>query len=149
MRQRSRARVWAFKALFAWEIKRGDLLEEASCLLDHRQVPPGRRQYTLSLLEAVREHLVEIDECLQEHTLNWDLDRLTTVDRTILRLATAELMFLEDIPYRVAIDEAIELAKCYGTADSAGFVNGVLDAISKKVRSGETRMARTEGPGIP
>lgn len=71
----------------------------------------------------------EADRIIQEHATNWDLNRTTAVDRSLLRMATAELLEFEEIPPKVSIDEAIEIAKTYSTPDSGPFINGVLDAI--------------------
>ena len=79
----------------------------------------------------------EIDELIGAHSTGWALDRLSAVDRQILRLSTFELVALEDLPLAVVIDEAVELAKLYSTEDSARFVNGVLSAIAAEVRTTE------------
>jgi N utilization substance protein B len=76
---------------------------------------------------GVRAHLAEIDELLGRVSRNWRLERMARVDRNLLRLAIFELKFSADVPAKVAINEAIEIAKRYGTAESPAFVNGVLD----------------------
>ena len=88
--------------------------------------------YAREVVAGVEEHLAEIDRVLGEHAHAWTVDRMATVDRTILRLAVYELMFREDIPERVAISEAVEAAKELSTDESRGFVNGVLGRIARE-----------------
>ena len=90
--------------------------------------------FARQLIEGVINHLDEIDAEIGKLAKNWRLDRMASVDRNILRLGTYELMYCPDIPPQVAINEAIELAKRFGTEDSASFVNGILDALMKKIK---------------
>jgi len=85
----------------------------------------------MALLRKTTENLQELDGIIGKHIDNWDLKRLAMIDKNILRLGLAELHYFPEIPKKVTIDEAIELAKTYGSADSGRFVNGVLDALSK------------------
>jgi len=89
------------------------------------------------IVENTRGHLDAIDDELQGASKNWRLDRMSTVDRNILRMATAELKYDLSIPTRVVINEAIELAKRFGTTESPAFVNGILDRVAAKVREQE------------
>ncbi len=86
------------------------------------------------IVDTAQEHRDAIDQELQGASRNWRLNRMSTVDRNILRLAAAELMFDESIPTKVVINEAIELAKLFGTSESPAFVNGILDRVAAKVR---------------
>ncbi len=88
-------------------------------------------------IEGVINHLEEIDSEISKLAKNWRLDRMASVDRNILRLGTYELMYCPDVPPQVAINEAIELAKRFGTEDSASFVNGILDALMKRLNKKE------------
>jgi N utilization substance protein B len=81
------------------------------------------------LFNVVRENIIDIDNTLKKHLQNWEIERLAIVDKNILRLGVAEIKHFPETPAKVAIDEAIELAKKYGSADSGRFVNGVLDAV--------------------
>ena len=82
--------------------------------------------------------MTEIDPLLEQHSYNWRLDRMSRVDRNILRLGSVELVAFPDVPVKVVINEAVELAKRFGTAESSAFVNGVLDRIAGAVgRSAE------------
>jgi len=94
-------------------------------------VAPRRVAYLEYLLETLSEHLPEVDLAVQGSLENWRLERLSVMDRSILRLSATELLFLEDIPPKVSIQEGIHLAEAYGGKDSPRFVNGVLDALFK------------------
>ncbi len=85
------------------------------------------------LIGTLSEHLPVVDARIRDHLSNWRLERLTAIDRGILRLATAELTTRSDVPPKVAIHEAIRLAERYGTEESPRFVNGVLDAVARGV----------------
>lgn len=89
------------------------------------------RAFTERVVEGVWRNLTEIDELIESHSTNWRLDRMPAVDRNILRLATYELIFERDIASSVTLNEAIEIAKRFGTEESGSFVNGVLDPIAR------------------
>lgn len=128
---RSRARSWTLHLLYAWEIggREEGLRKHARAQLARRRVSERYRPYVERLLAVVEEHLPEIDGTLQEVMPNWRLERLGAVDRNILRIGAAEILFVEDVPGKVAIHEGIRLAEKYGGDDTPGFVNGVLDAV--------------------
>ncbi len=84
-----------------------------------------------NILNAVEEHFSEIDEVIEANSQDWTLARLPKVSLAILRLAVAEIKYIDDVPNGVAVNEAVELAKKYGTNDDATFVNGVLGTIAK------------------
>lgn len=91
---------------------------------------PEGRLYADELVRGVAENLEAIDSRISAASKNWRLERMSRVDRNLLRMGTWELMAHEDVPRAVVIDEAVELAKAYGTEDSSGFINGVLDRIA-------------------
>lgn len=134
MKERSRARGWALQALYAWEMRGGaedrivPLLEE---LYENLRISARNRLYTDVLVRLVARNLPRIDALLERSLTNWSLRRLGVVDRNILRLGVAEMMFVDEVPPRVTIREMIHLAERYGTPESARFVNGVLDAIMR------------------
>ena len=90
--------------------------------------------YATQLVKGVAEHHDEIDALLRKYSEHWALERMPVIDRTVLRIATYELLDRPDVPTAVVIDEAVELAKRFSTDDSGRFVNGMLAAIAKKVR---------------
>jgi N utilization substance protein B len=92
--------------------------------------------YTLVLIQNTDRHREQIDGLISAHLENWTLDRLSTIDRNILRYATCELAYFLDIPVNVAINEALEVAKKYSLEESATFINGVLDKVAKSARKG-------------
>jgi transcription antitermination protein NusB len=93
------------------------------------------RVFCLLLFDGVVAHLAEIDEKLTAAAENWRLPRMPTVDRNIMRIGAFELLHMKETPAAVAFDEAIELARRYGTADSSAFVNGVLDRLRREATS--------------
>lgn len=144
MKERSRARGWALQALYAWESRGGGedrlipLLEELYAQL---RVSARNRLYADVLLRLVSRNLPELDALLQRHLTNWNLNRLSVIDRNILRLGLTELMYVDDVPPRVTIREMIHLAERYSTPESPRFVNGVLDAVMRSLASGEAASA--------
>lgn len=134
MRDRSKARAWALRVLYAWE-SRGrdaDLLEVLEEFLTQRLIAPGRRGYMRRLVETVGQDLDGLDRSIQESLTNWRLERISVIDRNVLRLGAVELLRFEDVPPRVAIQEALRLAERYGTDQSPRFVNGVLDGMMRR-----------------
>ena len=140
MKNRSRARGWALQALYAWE-QRGAAAEMGMPVLQDLfaslRVSPSNRPYAEILVRLVGTNLEKIDRTIIDALTNWRLERLAVVDRAILRLGTAEMMFVDDVPPRMCIREMVQLAEKYGTADSPRFVNGVLDAVMRRVAPGE------------
>ncbi|MBN2753259.1 MAG: transcription antitermination factor NusB [Candidatus Goldbacteria bacterium] len=89
------------------------------------------KEFAIDLINVIDEHREEIDAVVPKYLKNWKFDRILSIDRCILRMGAGEFLFKEDIPYKVTINEAIELAKKFGDEKSGGFVNGVLDNIVK------------------
>ena len=90
------------------------------------------KEFSESIVIGTIKHLKEIDSIIQQVTEKWKFSRIACIDRNILRLATFELLFKKDIPAKVAINEAIEIAKVYSTEESSAFINGILDRIAKE-----------------
>ena len=135
MRRRHKARRWALQILYAWEVRGSErpLADDAEEFFSRRQIASQTREYAERLIAALSDNLAEIDSTLADAAENWDVDRMSIIDRNILRIAIAELRYVEDVPWKVAIDEAVTLASRYGGADSPRFVNGVLDALAHKL----------------
>lgn len=133
-RDRSRARAWSLQVLYRWESAgAGETISQAlSKILHSRRVAPPRVAYIRLLLETLEDHLPDVDRTVQSALDNWRLDRLSVMDRSILRIAATELLYLDEIPPKVSIQEGIHLAEAYGGRDSPRFVNGVLDALYKR-----------------
>jgi N utilization substance protein B len=131
---RSRARSWVLQVLYGWDTAgEGALGDWARNALAGRRLSPRYRPYVYRLLEAFEGSLPDCDELIELSMPNWRLDRLSAIDRNILRIGTVEMLRVSDVPPRVAIHEAIRLAERYGSEDSPGFVNGVLDAVSRRI----------------
>lgn len=132
-RVETRARARVLQALYAWDLRAGEKLDRvATQIWDDLSVPPDERKLASLLVRVVIEHGKELDAELADVTTNWRLERLGVIDRCVLRLAAAELR-RGDTPPRVVIQEAVRLAERYGTVKSAKFVNGVLDALARRM----------------
>jgi N utilization substance protein B len=127
MGARTKARKRAVDVLYEAELRGRDRLD----LLRERlpDAEPPIPEHTVRLVEGVAEHAARIDALIDAHATNWSLERLPDVDRAILRMAVFELLWVQDVPDVVVIDEAVELAKTLSTDDSPAYVNGVLGAI--------------------
>lgn len=96
------------------------------------------RDFSTNLVEGVWQHKGELDEMIASYSTNWKISRMAAVDKNILRMAIFELMHCPDIPVKVTLNEAVEIAKRFGTAESGAFVNGILDNVARdKVREDE------------
>ena len=128
MSARSKARKRAVDVLYEADLRGRDRRE----VLRERiaDANPPVPDHTVRLVEGVEEHAGRIDELIDTHAHGWSLDRLPDVDRAILRMATFELLWVDDVPDPVVIDEAVTLARVLSTDDSPAFVNGVLGAIA-------------------
>lgn len=119
--------------LYAWETRGGDLGAMLEEFMVRRRIGSERKPYIRRLVDAVAADTATIDREVQDALTNWRLERLSAIDRNILRLAAAEMLHFEDIPPRVSIQEALRLAEKYGTEQSPRFVNGVLDALMRRL----------------
>ncbi|ABR30708.1 transcription antitermination factor NusB [Thermosipho melanesiensis] len=130
LKSRHKMREAIFKSLFQWDFNKEEILEEIS--KEHIvSLEPNLQELAVNYLKGIRENIDVIDEIISKYLKNWTLERLSVTDRNILRLGTYELIYVDDIPIEVTLDEMIELGKTYGTENSGKFVNGVLDKIAK------------------
>lgn len=129
MGRRRQAREIALKIIFQIDVGKLNPEEVLQYYLGGKQGSGEAEKYAEQLSRGVMAELPAIDRLLAEKALNWELDRLESVDRNLLRLATYELLRSPDIPKNVIINEAIEMAKKYSTEDSSRFINGILDKI--------------------
>jgi len=130
---RSRARAWALQIHYRWEAggSEGTLRDALVATTATRRISPRRLPYIRELLTTLDRELDRIDNALRGALDNWSLDRVSRIDRAVLRIGAVELLERDDIPPKVAIQEAIRLAEAYGGDESPRFVNGVLDALYK------------------
>ncbi|MFA4919107.1 MAG: transcription antitermination factor NusB [Thermodesulfovibrionales bacterium] len=131
--KRRKAREYALQLLFQIdftkrELERKDLEEFWSGKKESRDI----KEFTEKLVKGTLESLDEIDSIIEKATENWFLKRMAAVDRNILRFAAYEILHRKDIPYAVTINEALEIAKKYSSAEAASFLNGVLDKLAKE-----------------
>jgi len=139
MISRRRGREFAMQLLYAVEVGKEAFAEALAGLSADPELPRDAKEYGTLLARKVLEHQDGLDEKLSQASVNWDLERIAIVDKLIIRCAVAELMFFPDIPLRVAINEAVDIAKKYSTGESSRFVNGVLDAIAKTFSNSNQR----------
>jgi len=144
---RRRAREFALKALYQADLSGGshaDALEGLFAgLLDgesgEKPAEADEVEFAKRVVRCVSERGEEIDALIEQASVNWRLVRMPIVDRSILRLATGEMLLLEDVPASVSINEAVELAKAFGEKESRAFVNGILDRIASILGRGGRR----------
>ena len=132
MRSRREAREVVLKTLYRVEAT-GNTAEEAYndvCMNWSRS--PFDEVYAQRLLKGITTNVEGIDAILKDIVKNWDIERIAIIDRNILRIAICEVVYFDDIPPKVSMDEAIEIAKIYSTSDSGKFVNGILDKVVKR-----------------
>jgi N utilization substance protein B len=132
MRKRTLARECALKILYAVEMTKED---PEKCIdnfwNNQEKAEPQVKAFADDLVRGIYKNKERIDTLITEHATNWELDRMAVIDRNILRFGTYELIFADNVPPKVAINEAIDIAKKYGDKDSGKFVNGILDKINK------------------
>ncbi|MHC4387210.1 MAG: transcription antitermination factor NusB [Planctomycetota bacterium] len=133
--KRTRARELAMQALYQLDIQGSDLIEFLSQFFTENEADEYICRLASDWTQRTWENLPHCDELIAASTIKWQLSRLSLVDKSILRLAVYQLKFCPDIPPRVIINEAIELAKKFSSDKSPPFVNGVLDAVSKKLKA--------------
>ncbi len=143
MKSRHRAREIALQILYQYDLNSQSqptqpakplpfgqaLLNDLTRHYEHFNVPETLREFVGQLVSGTLNDLKSLDEILEKHTSNWKISRMSAVDRSLLRMATYEMMFVKAVPPSVVIDEAIELAKDFGTAETPAFINGILDSI--------------------
>ncbi len=129
MGRRRRARTLALMILYELEFRPGDAERVLKEFWQDHPTLPDVQAFADSLVRGTLEHREEIDRLIAANAAHWSLGRIAPVERNILRLAAHELLHRHDIPEKVAINEAIELAKLYGSEESGAFVNGILDQI--------------------
>ncbi|AQX80301.1 transcription antitermination factor NusB [Plantibacter sp. VKM Ac-2885] len=134
MSARTKARKRALDLLYQADVRQQTLAEVLSAEASRAVSEPDRQAswlYAREIVDGVGDHAEEIDEQIETYAQGWTLARMPTVDRAILRIAIWEILFNDEVPHGVAIDEAVEAAKTLSTDDSAGFINGLLGKISQ------------------
>ena len=144
--RRSRAREVALQVLYQIEQNSGFKPEQIQTFIDRRLLGDRElREFSEGLTRGVRENLPRIDALISKAAENWRIDRMAAIDRNIMRLGVFEMMFRPETPAKVAINEALELAKRYSTAQSSRFVNGILDRILQEQHPQEPPAPPSDG----
>lgn len=129
------SREMALKALFQIDLVSTNIEETLKYTFENGKFSDEVKEFSLILVKGTMSNLPAIDKSINDFTNNWSLERITNIDRNILRIAIYEILYLKNIPKSVSINEAIELAKKYGTKSSSSFVNGVLGKIDKNIKA--------------
>jgi N utilization substance protein B len=133
LRKRRKSRECALQVLFQLNITKQEAIKALSQFQEHFSSDGEADEFLKHLVLGVLEHRQELDRLIEQYSENWRLDRINIIERNILRMALFELLYCEEIPPKVTINEAIDLGKRYGSGDSGGFINGILDRIQNEV----------------
>jgi N utilization substance protein B len=133
MGPRRKAREYALQMLFQWDITHDSIDQIASTFFEDQEESQAVADFARQLVARTVEHVEKIDVLIQRHAEHWRLDRMATVDRNLLRLATQEFLFDKETPKTVVINEAIEIGRRFSTEESPQFINGILDSIKKEL----------------
>jgi N utilization substance protein B len=145
LRRRTKARELAVQLLYQFDLRGREALDQTEEFLAQEAREPEVAEFARRLIHGTVEHLPQIDRILRNVARNWDLRRMAAIDRNVLRMASFEILFCPDIPPKVAINEAIEIGKKFSTANSGGFINGILD----RVRIDAQAAVPPENPAAP
>ena len=135
--ERHTMRQVVVQTLFAWEFRGGDIVELMAYNFVNGAPQVKETTFAYQLLEKITENKKKIVETIQKYAPEWPLEKIAPLDRAILELGIAELLFAEDVPKLVVINEAIELAKEFGNENSSKFINGVLSSLYDDIKSNE------------
>jgi len=134
MKKRRRGRELCLKILYQWDIQKDDIKSQIEDFWKYNPTPDDIQSFTARLAEGTYNHIKEIDSTIERFSEHWTLGRINKIDKNIMRSAVYELLYEDEIPSNVTINEAIDIAKKYGTEDSGHFVNGILDRIKKELK---------------
>jgi len=138
MRERRDARETTLQAMYAQELSEDTMQVIESDVINKSEISSELKKFAKELFELSTIHKEELDKYIREKSKNWDFERIAIIDRLIIRMAICEFLFFDDIPPKVSISEAIEIAKKFSTDDSSAFVNGILDAILHMISKGSS-----------
>ncbi len=134
---RRKGREFALQSLYALELGEGDLSDLRESIVTGLGLGREEAQYGAKLIQKVLDHVMEIDEYISQYAKNWSLNRIAVIDKILMRCSAAEMLYMNDVPVRVSITEAVQMAKKYSTEESAMFVNGILDTIARELSLAE------------
>jgi len=143
---RRRARELAMQALFYMDVHHNASPQMLQCFCDNFIPPQKARPFFLKLVNGVLESQPQIDAIIERFSKNWRVKRMACVDRNVMRIAVFEMLFCQDIPPKVSINEAIDVGKKFGTEESGAFINGIIDRIRMAIEKGEIQIDRPTDP---
>ncbi len=132
MRKRTQARGYALQILYQIDLTGDTVNTVLDRFWEDTEHDSVVRDFATQLVRGASENLAEIDAIIVEYSQHWEIDRMPTIDRNILRFATYELLFRDDIPRKVVINEAVEIANTFSTPESGKFINGILDKLMER-----------------
>jgi len=128
---RRASREAAMKLLYQLEIQKSDRSEQIDMALEDENLTDNDKKYIRGIIDGVNEKIVLIDSIIEKKSLGWKISRLSKIDLSILRVGIYEILYRDDIPYSVTVNEAVELAKRYSNEEAGAYVNGLLAKVSK------------------
>jgi N utilization substance protein B len=138
--KRRKSRELALQTLYQWNITQRDVRQILDQLRAHFSPKEEKDEFAERIVLGVLEHCSHLDRVIEASSEHWRLDRMSLIDRNILRIATFELLYCSETPPKVVLNEAIDLGKRFGSDDSGSFINGILDRVQKEVaRKNESR----------
>ena len=132
MGKRRKSRALALQTLYQWNITKRDVRQILAQLRTHFSPDEEKDDFAERIVLGVLEHCGQLDQVIEESSEHWRLDRMSLIDRNILRIATFELLHCAETPAKVVLNEAIDLGKRFGSDDSGSFINGILDRIQRE-----------------
>ncbi len=135
MGKRRLSREFVIQFLYLTEMNEGEIQNQLQLFWESNPAAEDVQLFTEVILKDVFDHKEQIDVRLEKYSDNWTLSRMTVIDRNLLRMAASEILYSKTVPPKVAIDEAVEIAKRFGSEDSAHFINGILDRVLKEMNS--------------
>ena len=140
--QKRKARITALQVIYAQEFQGSDMDTTFEYMLDPEDTPADNVIiYSRHLCSLTIQHLDETDVLIKERSKNWDFERITIMDRLILRMSLTEMLFEDEVPPKVSITEGVEIAKQFSTSDSSSFINGIMDAVYNDLVKGKEKAA--------
>tara|TARA_B100001013_G_C24453289_1_gene380509 strand:- start:2 stop:445 length:444 start_codon:yes stop_codon:yes gene_type:complete len=141
VKQKRLARISTLQAIYALELKGSDPDTTYKHMLDKKDPPnDGALQYSKHLCNLMVAHLSDIDSLIKNRSKNWNFNRITLMDKILLRVAIAEMLYVHDVPPKVSITECVEIAKQFSTEDSSSFINGILDSVYNDIIINQEKM---------
>ena len=141
---RRKSREFALQILYQIDLSRENAGDALELFWGNFQVSEGAREFSDKLVLGVCRHQQKIDRAIEKYSANWSLQRMSKVDRNVLRLAIFELFYCHDIPPKVTLNEAIDLGKKFGSEKSGSFINGILDSVSVSINKDGSGTRKTD-----